>query len=96
MIYLAAVKINNELYFGESHAEILKNYYNNYFLLNPTEEHRISMIKGVQGFVTDEGEFLNREEALAHVKSCGQHYYPRDYTGNLLFSEHICMKKGAL
>lgn len=27
---------------------------------------------GIQGFVTDKGEFLDREEGLKHVENCGQ------------------------
>lgn len=30
----------------------------------------------VSGFVTDAGEFLDRDQALAHVRSCGQAFVP--------------------
>lgn len=46
----------------------------------------------VQGFLTDEGKFLNRREAFVYVKECGQRMIrPMDsgYQGDELYSEDL-------
>lgn len=50
----------------------------------------------VQGFITDEGEFLNRIEAMGHCLNCGQilkgritNINPNPYMGPELFSEDL-------
>jgi hypothetical protein len=51
-----------------------------------------------QGFITDKGEFLNREQAYIHARECGQGTPRRDaslaegyaaYNGKELFSEDL-------
>lgn len=44
-------------------------------------------IKGIQGFLTDKGEFLNRDEAEAHAKECGQ--LTKSMRGSILTSEDL-------
>jgi hypothetical protein len=45
----------------------------------------------VQGFLTNEGVFLNRLDALVHARACGQMKprQPGDYNGDELFSEDL-------
>lgn len=55
-------------------------------------------LEETQGFITDTGEFLNREDAMKHVISCGQGTPRRHsllcenkttYSGPKLFSEDL-------
>jgi hypothetical protein len=52
-----------------------------------------SYAKEVQGFLTDDGRFLNRREAFIHVKECGQRMIrstdPKHYQGDELYSEDL-------
>jgi hypothetical protein len=48
----------------------------------------------VQGFLTDEGEFLDRLDAMGHCLNCGQTFVgrirnPNSYMGPELFSEDL-------
>lgn len=47
-----------------------------------------------QGFITHKGEFLDRVEALAHARECGQlsethRYYQEDQGIRVLYSEDL-------
>lgn len=44
--------------------------------------------EGIQGFVTEAGQFLTREEALQHVKDCRQSTTGQ-LCGSILFSEDL-------
>lgn len=48
-------------------------------------------LREVQGFMTDQGEFLGREDAYAHAHNCKQllERKPGQYNGNELFSEDL-------
>lgn len=55
-------------------------------------------LREVQGFMTDKGEFLNREQAYTHALECGQGTPRRDsviasgyaaYNGKELYSEDL-------
>lgn len=47
----------------------------------------------VQGFLTDEGKFLNRRDSFVHVRECGQQMVrpigPGYYQGDELYSEDL-------
>lgn len=48
----------------------------------------------VQGFINHKGEFLDRKEALAHARECGQlpetvRYYQEDHNIDELYSEDL-------
>lgn len=45
------------------------------------QDHCKTPIGGVQGFVTDKGIFLNREEAEVYARKCGQ------FTGEIIGGE---------
>ena len=62
MISYAAIKKNDEIYTGKRHCNIIHD---------PTRPK--GYLKGCeQGFVTDTGEFLDREAAAKHAIACGQ------------------------
>jgi len=62
MIKLAAIKVNNgEIHTGKRHAYIMWSMPYGYFKNN-----------SVQGFVTDDGAFVNREEAAKIAYKNGQ------------------------
>lgn len=47
-----------------------------------------------QGFITDEGEFLNRKSAFIHACQCGQlsqttKWYKQDHNDDELYSEDL-------
>lgn len=46
------------------------------------------MAEGVQGFLDNEGNFLDRTEALHHALACGQIEKPK-FQDNELFSEDL-------
>ena len=52
------------------------------------EDHKREHAEGIQGFVTHDGEFLNRSEALRHVKECEQPT-KGPLCGDILFSEDL-------
>jgi hypothetical protein len=57
-----------------------------------TDRKHESYAGEVQGFLTNRGEFLNRREAFAHVKACGQTMLRKmgeGYQGDELFSEDL-------
>jgi hypothetical protein len=70
VIVKAAIKKGDQVYTGSRHHLII-------------HEHR-GMFKtkdSVQGFITDTGEFLNRQQASEHAFNCGQ---IKENVGNLL------------
>lgn len=68
-------------------------------LLKPNRHHHIIYqihletgdmgIFGEQGFLDQEGNFLNREEALLHAQDCKQLLPDRPLWGDELFSENL-------
>jgi hypothetical protein len=46
-------------------------------------------IEGEQGFLDDQGNYLNRVQALKHALECGQHKNPDDIRAGRLFSEDV-------
>jgi hypothetical protein len=79
MITRAAIIQNRIIYSGQSHAEIIKMMVEKYGLPKP--------IDGIQGFMTDSGEFLDRNTAMEHAIKCGQ--MPATESGQPLYSEDI-------
>ena len=63
MIKEAAILYDGKIYTGRRHHEIIEYIHS---LGNPCP------IKGEHGFVTDEGEFLNRVNAAQEAIRCGQ------------------------
>jgi hypothetical protein len=74
MIKAAAIIINGKICTGRRHWEIIRD--------NPTTEY---ITQDVQGFITDTGEFVGREEAAEIAFECGQIKEPK----KVLFSEDI-------
>ena len=60
MIESAAIWTENKTYTGRSHADIKFAW------------GEINEMEHVEGFVTDDGIFLNRKEAAAEAFKCGQ------------------------
>lgn len=57
-------------------------------------KHLIGNKSGAQGFITDKGVYLNREQAMRHVKRCKQKLIPDRQDGQVnkskyLFSEDL-------
>jgi len=83
MIKEAAIKFHGKVFTGRRHNDILQ--------ANAVCKNGIivsSIAAGEQGFVTDEGEFLNREEAAEHALTCGQ-IAELKFSKTLLFSEDL-------
>jgi hypothetical protein len=74
MIKAAAIKVGDKVYTGFRHAHIIID---NKFEVIITQE--------MQGFVTDDDKFINREEAAKIAYECGQINKPK----RELFSEDI-------
>ena len=87
MITHAAIIFRGEVYKGKWHIEPLTEIRTKFD--DGTEIARLEICRVKQGFLTDNGEFLDRKEALIHVVECGQPYYPEGREWNELFSEHI-------
>lgn len=90
MITEAAIKFRGINFTGKCHAECFAKIHAALDGVdNIDEPTRLELINGKQGFVTDEGIFLDRAEALKHVIDCGQDYYPEGIVWNELYSEHL-------
>lgn len=87
MITRAAILLNGELWAGqdgERHHDVIRKI----------SSHGKKAHSGIQGFVTQTGEFLNREQAAKHAIECGQvisgHANIRHvFNGRELFSEDL-------
>lgn len=77
MIQFAAIRKGNEIYLGKRHCDII----------NASPFGMFKNKKSIQGFVTDTGEFLDREGAGAHAIRCGQ--IKKLKWGKQLYSEDI-------
>lgn len=81
MIILAAIKKDNIVYVGKNHAECF------------TQEPKGALRDAEQGFVTDDGDFLDRTQALEYAYSNHQIskelYLERKQSLNELFSEDL-------
>ena len=64
MIVKAAIKYNDKVYTGKRHFSIIQD------ILKEYPDAYIS--QDIQGFVTDEGQFLRRAASLHHALKCGQ------------------------
>ena len=92
MITHAAIRFRGEIYKGRWHIEPLTEIrikFGAWYGGACSEDTRREIDMSEQGFLTDAGEFLDRKEALAHVKECGQAYYPEGFEWDELYSEHI-------
>ena len=66
MIAASAIKLDDKIYMGRRHGDIIGDQY-------PKGNKEIGRCgRAIQGFVTGEGEFLNRQEAGKHAFECGQ------------------------
>jgi len=83
MIKEAAIRLEGKIFTGRRHVDILHaNVVRRDGIL-------VSSIAGnQQGFGTDEGEFLNREQAAEHAVKCGQ-IKKLKYSKTQLFSEDL-------
>lgn len=67
MIKHAAIRIDNIVYVGHRHGDCYDAIVKCGVDTTQTADERVK-----QGFVTDEGEFLDRAEAADHAFECGQ------------------------
>ena len=80
MITQSAIKLNGSVYVGKRHHNIIFDL----------SKSGIKPHGGIQGFVTDKGEFLNRTEAKTHFIECGQKPIKGDFHHQTeLFSEDL-------
>lgn len=78
MIKAAAIMINGKIYTDDRHFRIIP--------VALKDNPNIGLItQEMQGFVTDDGKFVDREEAAKIAYECGQIKEPK----NTLFSEDI-------
>jgi len=77
-IICSAIKINNRLYLGNNHGDIIQN-------INFKEGEKA--YSDTQGFIDNCGKFVNRVEALKIAKDCGQ--VSKNFKEDELCSEHI-------
>ena len=78
MIACAAIKKGDKVYLGHRHNNIIEDQHYKGVSFK-TEDC-------VQGFITGEGEFLNRQEAALHAFECKQLLK----NVGTMYSEHIC------
>lgn len=82
MIVQSAILQDGVIYIGKRHADIIHDMVVIHNLPPP--------IKGVQGFVDDKGNFLDRYAALVHFVNHGQQPFHGKFTnGCMLFSEDL-------
>jgi hypothetical protein len=98
VIVAAAIRINHAVISMAAparHHDILRQIAG---LYDPADRPHWTYGEEVQGFITDKGEFLNREDAFKHTVECGQGQARRDalrsakpgiYDGHELFSEDL-------
>jgi hypothetical protein len=88
LIYYSAIKKDNKIYVGKRHGECFAK-------MTRCGVKNVG-IDSVQGFITNKGKFVDREEAYKIAKSCGQ--YKREQlcsedcalsTLKILFSEDL-------
>jgi len=65
-----------------------------YKTIRELEKSWLEHSKKIQGFINHKGEFLDRKEALAHARGCGQlnettRYYQEDHHIDELYSEDL-------
>jgi len=82
----------------DSSAILIERQFNTFILIKGRRHadcFRKALIEGfptsvycTQGFVTDQGEFLDREQAAIHALNCGQ-ITELKYGGNILYSEDL-------
>jgi hypothetical protein len=72
----AALLKDGAIYTGKRHCDCIRKV---------VEATGIKPAGGVQGFVTDTGEFLDRKQAQKHALECGQLLKPK----RILFSEDL-------
>lgn len=80
MIIAAAIKRKNVVFTGVRHCEIFKDL-RRLGIEGPYHQRFYE-----QGFITDQGKFLNRENAKNHVIESGQRYEPHSF---ILTSEDL-------
>lgn len=80
MIKHSAILIKGKVYTGTTHSEIIFDLVTNKKAKLPLE--------GEQGFVTDKGKFLSREDAAIEALQCGQ-ITKLSYCTTRLFSEDL-------
>lgn len=84
MIVAAAIRMGegdvvSGIPFTERHHHIIQKI---------AKERNIRPVKGIQGFLTDKGLFLNREDAANHALECGQ-IVDLKFHSRQLFSEDM-------
>lgn len=78
MIIAAAVKLDNTVYIGRRHCNILQSLIKQNFNIKSAP----------QGFITTDGVFLDRKQGAIHAISCGQ-ITKLKYQSKTLFSEDL-------
>ena len=95
MIICAAIKIEHADNEGNLLEPIIICGYRHGYIYKNFKYLDINRINDIQGFITHEGEFLNREEAYSHAYNCGQlnihnQWYRKDNDlSNELYSEDL-------
>lgn len=73
MIVKNAIKYGHDIVStGENYGEILSSLLGKFHLVEGVALRKGEDVRYIFGFVTDKGEFLDREQALTHFISSGQ------------------------
>ena len=98
MIICAALLVKHESFDGGNLIIPCHRHHNGYYILHELNNTVLSEAKRNRniehGFMTDEGDFLNREEAYNHALKCGQlsasnRQFKRQRNEDGLFSEDL-------
>lgn len=79
MLIASAIKKDNITYWGIRHSDC-------FYSMSTIGVDRVGAI---QGFMTDTGEFLDRDSALLHAIECRQIKNKQDIIGSVLTSEDL-------
>ena len=78
-IFKSAIKQSNKVYVGKRHSDVIRIMVKDGFSIP---------IKGIQGFVTEDGKFLNREES-AKVALKNKQIKKLKFSKTKLYSEDL-------
>ena len=88
-IICAAIKImeTDQVFYGHRHDQCF-NSLNSQLSFNLNRQ-QIAKLEKIQGFVTGDGEFVDREQAFIIAKECGQIKDLSQTRGSTLYSEDL-------
>jgi hypothetical protein len=86
-IICAGILVNGKVYNGHRHNHCLEAM--NSELSWTMNRQQISQLEKIQGFITSEGRFVDRQEALKIAREANQILNESEVRGDLLYSEDL-------